>query len=72
MELWEKPLLVTLIVDEVIVMMVPVVRDFLDVFPDDLPNLPPDKEVEFGIDALPSTVPIFKALYRMIPMNYWS
>ena len=32
-----------------------VVKHFPDVFPDDLPGLPPDREVEFTIDLLPST-----------------
>jgi hypothetical protein len=35
-----------------------VVRDFLDVFPEELPGMPLDREVEFVIDLLPGTVPI--------------
>jgi hypothetical protein len=35
-----------------------VVRDFLDVFPEELPGMPPDREVEFVIDLLPKTTPI--------------
>ena len=35
-----------------------VIRHFLDVFPDDLPGLPPDRDVEFTIDLLPGTDPI--------------
>ena len=46
---------------------VPVVRNFLDIFPDDLPGLPPDKEIEFAIDLIPGTTPISKAPYRMSP-----
>jgi hypothetical protein len=42
-----------------------VVRDFLDVFPEELPGMPPDTEVEFVIDLLPETAPISKRLYRM-------
>ena len=42
-----------------------VVREFLDVFPKELPRLPPDREVEFSIDILPGTSPISKAPYRM-------
>jgi len=42
-----------------------VVREFMDVFPEDLPRLPPDREVEFTIDVLPGTAPISKAPYRM-------
>jgi hypothetical protein len=32
---------------------IPVVYEFLDVFPDDLPRLPPDREVEFKIELIP-------------------
>ena len=44
-----------------------VVRHFLDVFPEDLPGLPPDREVEFTIDLLPGTNPISLTPYRMAP-----
>jgi hypothetical protein len=37
-----------------------VVRDFPDVFPEELPGMPPDREVEFVIDLLPGTAPISK------------
>ncbi|XP_070022009.1 uncharacterized protein [Nicotiana sylvestris] len=36
---------------------VPVVREFSDVFPEDLPGLPPVREIDFGIDFLPDTQP---------------
>jgi hypothetical protein len=42
-----------------------VVRDFPDVFPEDLPEMPPDREVEFAIDLLHGTAPISKRPYRM-------
>jgi hypothetical protein len=42
-----------------------VVCDYLDVFLDALPGMPPDREVEFVIDLLPSTAPISKRPYRM-------
>jgi hypothetical protein len=42
-----------------------VVRDFLDVFPEELPGMPPDRKVEFVIDLLPGTAPISKRPYRM-------
>jgi hypothetical protein len=42
-----------------------VVRDFPDVFPEDLPGMPPDREVEFVIDLLPRTAPISKWPYKM-------
>ena len=41
--------------------------DFSDVFPDDLPRLPPDQEVEFKIELLPGTAPISRRPYRMPP-----
>ena len=44
-----------------------IVREFSDVFPDDLLELPPDHEIEFSIDLLPGTAPISKAPYRMAP-----
>jgi hypothetical protein len=42
-----------------------VVRDFPDVFPEELPGMPPDTKVEFVIDLLPGTAPISKRPYRM-------
>ena len=49
---------------------VPVVCDFADVFPDELPGMPPDRAVEFYIDLVPGTSPIAKAPYRMNPLEY--
>ena len=46
---------------------IPVVKEFLDVFPEDLPWIPLDREIEFSIDLLPRTSPILKAPYRMAP-----
>ena len=37
------------------------------VFPDELPGLPPDRDVEFKIELLPGTTPISRRLYRMPP-----
>jgi hypothetical protein len=42
-----------------------VVKDFPDVFPEELRGMPPYRKVEFVIDPLPETVPIFKRPYRM-------
>jgi hypothetical protein len=42
-----------------------VVRDFPDVFPDELAVMPLDREVEFVIDLLPRTAPISKRSYKM-------
>ena len=41
------------------------VKDFPDVFPEELPGMPPDTEVEFVIDLLPGTASISKWTYRM-------
>ena len=46
---------------------VPVVGEFEDVFPEELPGLPPNREVDFVIDLEPGTTPISKAPYRMAP-----
>jgi hypothetical protein len=43
----------------------PVMDEFPDVFPDDLPGMPPDRDIEFIIELLPGTVPIAKRPYRM-------
>jgi hypothetical protein len=43
----------------------PVISDFLDVFLDDLPGMPPDRDIEFLIELLPETAPIAKRPYRM-------
>ena len=40
---------------------------FPDVFPEELPGLPPDQKIEFEIELLPGTAPISKAPYRMAP-----
>ncbi|XP_077230150.1 uncharacterized protein LOC143863354 [Tasmannia lanceolata] len=48
---------------------VPIVRKFADVFPKDLPGLPPNREVEFTVDLAPGTAPISKAPYRMAPLE---
>ena len=44
-----------------------VVREFLHVFFEDLLRLSPDKELEFGIDLLPGSAPIFISSYGMAP-----
>ncbi|XP_074362566.1 uncharacterized protein LOC141702851 [Apium graveolens] len=47
----------------------PVVREYEDVFPDELPGLPPYREVEFTIELVPGVEPISKAPYRMAPLE---
>ena len=46
---------------------VPVVRDFRDVFLEELPGVPPERQVEFRIDLVPGAAPIAKAPYRLAP-----
>ncbi|KAG8493004.1 hypothetical protein CXB51_012618 [Gossypium anomalum] len=46
---------------------IPVVCEFSDVFPEELPGLPPIREVEFSIDLLPGTAPISISPYKMAP-----
>ena len=48
---------------------IPVVREFTDVFPDDLPGLPLDREIDFQIELAPGTEPISRAPYRMAPVE---
>ena len=43
-----------------------VVSEFPDVFPDDLPGMPPERAIEFCIDLLPGTAPIAKRPYRIV------
>ena len=46
---------------------VPVVNEFFDVFPEDLPGLPSDREIEFEIELALGIEPISIASYRMAP-----
>ncbi|GKG35539.1 hypothetical protein Tco_0440693, partial [Tanacetum coccineum] len=46
---------------------IPVVREFLEVFLEDLPGLPPIRQVEFQIDLIPRTTPVARAPYRLSP-----
>ncbi|GKE61304.1 putative reverse transcriptase domain-containing protein, partial [Tanacetum coccineum] len=46
---------------------VPVIRDFPDVFSEDLPSLPPTRKVEFQIDLIPGVAPVARAPYRLAP-----
>lgn len=46
---------------------VKVVWEFINIFPKDLPKLPPDREVYFVINLVPWTTPISKTPYKMAP-----
>ncbi|GKE78996.1 putative reverse transcriptase domain-containing protein, partial [Tanacetum coccineum] len=45
----------------------PVVREFLEIFPEDLPGLPPVRQVEFKIDLIPGATPVARAHYKLAP-----
>jgi hypothetical protein len=46
-----------------------VVQDFLDVFPDDMLGMSPERVIKFNIELQPGTAPISKALYKMSPIE---
>ncbi|GJT02394.1 hypothetical protein Tco_0823563 [Tanacetum coccineum] len=46
---------------------VPIVKDFPKVFPEDLPGIPPTRQVEFQIDLVPGAAPVARAPYRLAP-----
>ena len=46
---------------------IPVVCEFPDVFPEEIPGLPPVREIDFTIELMPGTAPISRAPYRMAP-----
>ncbi|GJU52173.1 putative reverse transcriptase domain-containing protein [Tanacetum coccineum] len=46
---------------------VPIVQDFPEVFPKDLPGLPPTRQVEFQINLIPGAAPVARAPYRLAP-----
>ena len=48
---------------------VPIVREFPEVFLDDLPGIPPEREIDFGIDLIPDTRPISIPPYRVSPVE---
>ncbi|GJW81330.1 putative reverse transcriptase domain-containing protein [Tanacetum coccineum] len=54
-------------VEEPLEIDVPIVQDFPEVFPEDLPGLPPTRQVEFQIDLVPGAAPVARAPYRLAP-----
>ncbi|GJZ04570.1 putative reverse transcriptase domain-containing protein [Tanacetum coccineum] len=54
-------------VDEPKLSGMPVVQDFVDVFPKDLSGLPPPRQVEFRIDLVPGATTVTKSPYRLAP-----
>jgi len=48
---------------------IPIVNEYLDVFPSDITSLPPEREVEFSIDLIPGAEPVSIEPYRMSPLE---
>ena len=48
---------------------VPVVKEFPDVFPKELPGIPPEREVDMSIEVVHGTTSISRAHYRMAPIE---
>ena len=46
-----------------------VIREFLDVFPEELPGVPLEREVDLSIEVVQGTTPISRAPYRMAPIE---
>jgi hypothetical protein len=44
-------------------------NEFPDVFPEELPGLPPDRDIEFAIELKPGTAAIYKTPFRMITLE---
>ena len=55
--------------DNLSVTQIPVVCEFLEVFPEDVTSLPPERQVKFSIDLIPGTTPISVSPYRMAPLE---
>ncbi|GKG30781.1 hypothetical protein Tco_0423269, partial [Tanacetum coccineum] len=56
-------------VDEPKLSNISVVRDFVEVFPEDLSGLPPQRQVEFRIDLVLEVTPVARSLYRLAPLE---
>ncbi|XP_074376911.1 uncharacterized protein LOC141718429 [Apium graveolens] len=55
---------------------IPIVSEFLDIFPDELSGFPPDRQIEFSIDLAPGVEPVSKASYHeasedVVPIDVW-
>jgi hypothetical protein len=63
----EYPYFCAYAITDIKVKDIPIVCEYPDVFPDDLPGMPPDRDIEFIIELQPGTAPISKRPYRMLP-----
>ena len=61
------PAVVVITKKEVKVEDIHVVSEYADVFPEDLPGIPPEREVDFTIELVPGAAPVSRAPYRMSP-----
>ena len=52
--------------------VIPIVEEYADVFPDEIPELPPSRDVDFSIDLIPGAGPVSMAPYRMAPAELQS
>ena len=52
-------------IDKLKIEDIPILNEFIDVFPEEIPGLPPRRELDFTIELVPGVVPSSKALYRM-------
>ncbi|KAL8492577.1 hypothetical protein ACS0TY_023966 [Phlomoides rotata] len=57
---------------EVNIADVPIVREYQAVFPEELPGIPPNRQMEFTIDLTPGAAPVSKAPYRISPKGNYS
>ncbi|GJU89703.1 putative reverse transcriptase domain-containing protein [Tanacetum coccineum] len=48
---------------------IPIIRDFKDIFPNDLSGLPPQRQIKFRIDLIPGAMPVAKSPYRLAPSD---
>ncbi|GJR05693.1 hypothetical protein Tco_0528677 [Tanacetum coccineum] len=62
-----RPLFMEKKADEKRLEDIPVVKEFPDIFPEDLPGIPPVRQVEFQIDLIPGAAPIARTPYRLAP-----
>jgi hypothetical protein len=46
-----------------------VLREYPDIFLDELPGMPPERAIEFKIELQSSTAPVAKAMYKMLPVE---
>lgn len=55
--------------EECIIDNIKIVKEYPDVFSDELPGLPPDQQIEFAIDIIPEAFPIAWAPYQLAPSD---